>query len=197
MRTDGTTMWMRMPVAGSGELPGVTKEWLAMPASGLQPNAQLGFGSVDSAAGFLEAFRGIGGEVEEIGPDVVNGVEVTHYRAVFSLRDAIAAVPEDQRKRAEEALEQFEQLGASEMPTDVWLSDDGLPIRTVMRFDMGDSASFPFEGFSMEMTYELSDFGVPVEVVPPPADQVQEIDPAQLQELMTGGMGDAQLDAPA
>lgn len=38
----------------------------------------------------------------------------------------------------------------------------------------------------METRVDFSDFGAPVVVEPPPADQVQMVDPMQLQELMSG-----------
>lgn len=182
MRTDGETVWMHLP----DPIPGspITAPWIAVPADQLQSSPQAGAG-IDSATGMLDALRGIGGDVEEVGGDVIDGVEVTHYHVVVDLRDAIAAAPEVSRARAEAALQQFSQLGATEMPIDVWITDGGLPIRQIMRWAPEGVAGVP-DGFEMEMRVDLSDFGTPVEVEAPPADQVQTIDPMQLQQIFGG-----------
>jgi hypothetical protein len=123
-------------------------------------------------------------------------VSTTHYNVVVRLADAIAAAPESQRAQAKEALDQLDQLGASEMPVDVWITDDGIPVRQVMTFD-GASGVSALAGLKMKVTVDLSDFGAPVKVDIPPADQVQQIDPAQLGSLFGGPGGLPGAGAPA
>lgn len=179
IRTDGETMWMNPPDMGVGSP--FTGEWLAMPAEQFQSNGQIG-GGMDSATGMLDALRGVGGEPEVVGTEEIDGVEATHYRAVIDLADAIAAAPEANRARAEAALQQFKTLGATDMPVDVWITDAGLPLRQIVTWS-GDMAG---QQMSMEMRIDFSDFGTPVVVEPPPADQVQTVDPAQLQQIFGG-----------
>ena len=179
MRTDGETMWMNLPDMGQGS--SITSEWIAAPAEQFQPNGVAG--GMDSATGMLDALRGVGGEPEVVGTEEIDGMEATHYRAVISVEDAIAAAPEANRARAEAALQQFEAMGANDMPVDVWLTESGLPLRQIVTW-AGEVAG---QEMSMEMRVDFSDFGIAVEVEPPPADQVQTVDPAQLQQLLGGG----------
>ena len=176
IRTDGTTMWMNPPDMGVGSP--ITADWIAVPADQFQPNGQLG-GGIDSATGMLDALRGIGGEPEVVGTEDIDGTEATHYRAVVDLADAIAAAPEASRARAEAALQQLESLGATTMPVDVWITDGGLPLRQIITWT-GEMAG---QTLTMEVRVDFSDFGTDVVVEPPPADQVQTVDPAQLQQL--------------
>jgi hypothetical protein len=185
MITDGSTLYAHIPDGGT--LPGTTKPWVAIPAMSVQ--GQASFGSAESATGFLDALRGVGaGEIDEVGTEDVNGVKATHYHAVVDLKDAIAAAPEAQRAEAEQGLQSLEQLGATEMPIDVWITSDGLPVRQVMTFDAKGEGIMP--AMSMKIAVDLTDFGAPVELTIPPADQVQQLtDATQLGQLFGGVFG--------
>lgn len=182
MVTDGTTLYAHVPDGGT--LPGATKPWVAVPASSVQ--GQAAFGSADSATGFLDALRGVGaGDIREVGTEEVNGVKATHFHTTVNLKDAIAAAPEAQRAQVEQGLQSLEQLGATEMPVDVWITSDGLPVRQVMTFDAKGEGVMP--ALAMKVTVDLTDFGAPVEVKIPPADQVQHLtDATQLGQLFGG-----------
>lgn len=184
VRNDGTNMYIRIP---AGSSPSVSKPWVSMPISAMTAAGPTSLGGADSTTAYLDALRGIGGAIETIGSEKVNGVDTTHYHAVIRLADAIAKTPEAIRAQAEAGLKQLDQLGIAEMPVDVWISDDGLPVRQVMTFDAPGGVS-ALAGMKMRMQMDLSDFGVPVEVEVPPADQVQPIDPTQLGSLF-GGVG--------
>ena len=180
MRTDGETMWMNLPDMGAASP--ITAEWIAVPAAQLQPNG-VG-GGMESATGMLDALRGVGGEPEVVGTEEIDGIEATHYRASIDVEQAIAAAPEANRARAEAALQQFTTMGATEMPVDVWLTDGGLPLRQIVSW----KGAVAGQDMSMEIRVDFSDFGVDVVVEPPPADQVQSVDPAQLQQIMGGAV---------
>ena len=183
MVSDGTTTYIH--VADGGKLPGATKPWVSVPNAAMRSGASLG--TMQSATGMLDALRGIGGTIRTIGSEKVNGVDTTHYSVVVRLADAIAAAPPAQRAQAQAALQQLDRMGATEMPVDVWITDDGIPVRQVMTFD-GSSGVSALAGMQMKLTVDLSDFGAPVKVDVPPADQVQAIDPTQLGSIF-GGMG--------
>jgi hypothetical protein len=184
MVSDGTTTYIHVP--DGGKLPGATKPWVSVPNEAMKAGGS--FSGLQSATGMLDALRGIGGTIRTIGDEQINGVDTTHYNVVVRLADAIAAAPEAQRAQAQAALEQLDELGASEMPVDVWITDDGIPVRQVMTFD-GSSGVSALAGLKMKMTIDLSDFGAPVNVDVPPADQVQAIDPAELGSLFGGPGG--------
>jgi hypothetical protein len=180
MVSDGTTTYIHVP--DGGKLPGATKPWVSVPNDAMKAGGS--FSGLQSATGMLDALRGIGGTIRTIGDEEVNGVSTTHYSVVVRLADAIAAAPEAQRAQAQAALQQLDQLGASEMPVDVWITDDGIPVRQVMTFDGNGVAALA--GLEMKVTVDLSHFGEPVTVDVPPADQVQAIDPTELGSLFGG-----------
>ena len=162
LRTDGKTIWMKVPGQPAGAKP-----WVAFPLSAV-PGASPGIGMFGpgQATGFLDALRGVGTDIKDLGEEDVNGVHTHHYGVTVDVHDALEQVPEDQRAQAEAGLS---MLGVNEMPMEVWLSSDGLPIRTV--FSFGGTSQF-----NVAMQMDLTDFGVPVHVEPPPADQVQTFD---------------------
>jgi len=176
MVSDGTTMYMHLPAMMRGV---GSAEWVAFPVTAGAA------GTFDSATGVLDALRGVGADVQEVGTEEVNGVDATHYRATVDLQRALDAAPESQRERARTALG---QLGTSDVPIDVWLSSDGLPVRQVITFDAPAGGGL-LGGMSMKMTIDFTDWGTPVDVQVPPADQVQRVDdPSKLGQLF-GGAG--------
>jgi hypothetical protein len=115
-------------------------------------------------------------EAEQVGEENVRGADTTHYRAVADLRRAA-----EQAEDADRAfLEQWiEQLGVTELPTDVWLDDQGRVVRQSFAFDLagatlrGEELIGELEG-EATTTIEYFDFGTEVDVQPPPADQVTD-----------------------
>ena len=175
MLTDGETLWMKMPAMARPA--GVTQEWVAMPVAGMG-QGQLQLPGSTGAAGFLDSLRGIGDTFEELGTREVNGVEANGYRVTVDLTKALAEVPADQREQAEASLEQLQGLGSTTMPMEVWITDDGLPVRMTMEMAAADL-------FDMKMQIDFTDFGVEVDITPPPEDQVYRVDdPSQLGGLM-------------
>ena len=177
--SDGETVYVHLPEMLRGSS---TAEWVAIPAKA------GGFtGTMDSTTGFLEALRGVAGDVREVGTEDVNGVSTTHYQATIDLQKALDAVPDAQREQARAGLD---QLGTGSMPVDVWLSSDGIPVRMVLTMDAPQGAGL-LGGSTMRMTLDLTDFGAPVDVQVPPEDQVQRMDDPSKLGGMFGGAGGA------
>ena len=119
---------------------------------------------------FLQSLRGAG-KVEEIGKETVNGVPTTHFRTRINLGKAIAGLDPDVAANVKKSMSMFK---VADVPVDVWLSEDGLPIRETMGVERS------------RITMEFSDFGVDVNVVAPPAE-----DTADFSELMRAASTDA------
>lgn len=98
-------------------------------------------------------------DVEVVGEDDVRGAEATHYRGTLALERLPRARGDDEGLR-----EFFREYGATSMlEVDLWVDDDGMIRRA--RSDIGGRDGFV-------LTLELYDFGVEVDVEPPPAELV-------------------------
>ena len=129
----------------------------------------------------LQYLRAASGNVQEIGREEVRGVETTHYGMRVDLRKVVSQAPEDQREQLRATIDQLiEQSGVETVPTEVWIDDDGLARR--MRLTYNNMRFAPGQVGDMVMSMDLYDFGVEVDVEPPPKDQVTDI-----QKLMEQG----------
>jgi len=183
MVADGSTFYMRAPVF---EMFGVSG-WLSMTPEDLGTMGnQLGFGigSFDLSQ-TLDALRGVTGDPEVVGKEEVRGVATTHYRASVDLAEALEQAPAEQRERLEAAFEQLDAtggLGEAEVPVDVWIDDDDLPRR--MQLEMSSMfAALGLGDASLTMTMDWFDYGEPVTIEIPSADEVTPVDEA------LGGLG--------
>ena len=160
----------------AGTLP-AGKEWMRIDvrtladASGVDFQ-QLAQASQSDPAQYLRWLQAAGDEVEEVGEATVRGVEATQYGASVDLADLAGAVDPEVREATRlwaEALR--EQLGVDEVPTDVWIDEDGLVRRIRQRYDLRVGE----RKVRTEIAMELFDFGVEVDVEAPPADAVVDL----------------------
>lgn len=153
---------------------GAETEWLAMPADeGTSATQDFTMSSPTNPSEFLGSFEDAGATVEVIGVEAVNGVQATHYRAVFDVEALMASATPEERAQ----LEAQGPLPADFLPLDVWVSGDGLVVRFVMEIDGTAVESAPGESFdTMTMRYDLFDLNGNVTIEPPPAGDVTDIE---------------------
>jgi hypothetical protein len=178
---DGTTVYLRMPIldvlTGSSNWLSASPEDLGQDAGSLG----LGAGAFDPAA-LLDVLRGVADDVTEAGTDTVRGVATTKYTATISLADALAQAPADQRERLQA---QLDQLGTdASMPVTVWVDEDGLPRRMTMDLTGLAGPGTDAEGAAVAITIEYFDYGEPVDIQIPPADEV-----TPFGEVLGGALG--------
>ena len=128
------------------------------------------------------------GGVETVGTEQVRGVDTTHYRGNLDLASALAEASADERAKAESELGNVGiDPSSASIPVDVWIGNDGL----VRRVQVGVSGleGAKASGAGGTLTMEFFDFGQPVSIAIPPADQVFQVDPAMLGSLskLAGG----------
>ncbi len=116
---------------------------------------------------YLEAASG---RVDEVGEEDVRDVATTHYRMTVDL-EKVAKLNPEQRENVERVIE---QSGVREVPTEVWVDEDGLVRRMKLLYD--DMQFAAGQRGDMAMTMELYDFGLEVDVERPPAGQVVDIE---------------------
>lgn len=166
---DGSVVYVT--AEGSEAIPGLGSGWTKLDMSELPGGSATGSGSglgITGWTGFLDSLKGAGASVAETGTDTIDGVPVTVYEGTIDPQAALEQASPDDAADVQGALDQMG--GTFEMPFTAWVDADGMVRRLEMRVqaDMGP--------VSMEvvMTIELYDFGAPVTIEAPPADQVTD-----------------------
>ena len=156
-----TTPWIKIDPA---TVPGMSSQLGSLTGGQADPTGSLGllYGLVD---------------VKKIGVDTVDGADATHYQATFDLAKALKEIPAAQRGALQQAIDGLQKQSGSadlaRMPIDVWVDAKGYLKQFRYRLEVPQSDSRT--GGTFEMTLTLSDVGAPVDIQPPPADQVTDI----------------------
>jgi hypothetical protein len=173
---DGTTLYMRLPFLEGADL----KPWIEIDIEAIAEQEGLDLpslqqlGQADPALTFAY-LRAASRDTEEVGEEDVRGVETTHYRMTVELAKVAEQVPEEQREEMRAAIQALiEATGLDTVPVEAWIDGDGL----IRRMDLGyeDVEVGPGKKGDMSMSMELYDYGVAVDVGPPPSDQVMSFE---------------------
>jgi hypothetical protein len=173
MILDDLVMYMKFPEAITEQLPG-GKSWVRIDLReagkefGIDLEELMQVQQSDPSQS-LQYLRGASDDFEEVGEEEVRGVETTHYRGTIDLHKAVEQLPENARESFERAID---LIGTDELPLDVWIDGDGMARR--MKYEQPLPSAGGEEG-AMELTMEFFDFGVDVDVEPPPSDEVIDI----------------------
>ena len=164
-------MYVKMPqVHGVPFLKG--KAWLAISLSSRAVGGGLPFlplaGVSANPTDLLSALTGIGGKVTDLGPATVRGVAVTHYRVGVDLAKAEA----HQRPPARAEFHSFvSSVGLATLRVDVWVDGQARVRRITIPLPKPQSSGMP-AGYRISETADYYDFGIPVQVSAPPANEV-------------------------
>jgi hypothetical protein len=167
-KEDGhSVLYMSMPFLATMLPQG--KTWVKADLDKLASTMGSNFGqlvgqSSQNPSDTLAMLRAVG-DVDEVGSETVDGVDVTHYRASIDLAKAAK-----QKGVPQTAVDRLRQSGAPEkLPVEVWIGDDdGLPRKMTLDYDAKTQGS----PVSTKMTMTFSDWGSDVAVEAPPADEV-------------------------
>jgi hypothetical protein len=167
---DGTVYMDFSDLPFASELGG--KRWVSVSLDELQQKSGTDFGALADQAQSngpqqgLAYLQGLSGDVEKVGDDTVADQHATHYRASIDYAKVAAEVA----KTSPETADKLAKLGT--VPADVWINDDDRVVKMHLTIDggaMGAGAG------TAEMTMEITDFGVPVDVQAPPADETVDL----------------------
>jgi hypothetical protein len=172
----GLVMYMRSPAlkAAAGG-----KSWVKLDVRKLQ--LQMGVtmpqgGLSGDPAQMLDQLRAVSGDVEELGREAVRGTPTRHYRAEIDLRRYPNLAPPSRRAEARAGVERLiDLIGTSKIPNEVWI-DSQHHVRR-FKFDYtAHMATLPGKPtMEMKMSEDLFDFGTPVRVKIPSADDVTDL----------------------
>jgi hypothetical protein len=158
------------------------KEWIAVPAGrsvGSGSNTALGIGSGTSPTKVLGYLEKVSNGVQKVGTENVRGVETTHYRADVDLSKAVDRTDVPSALR-DEVGKVAGDIGT--VPVDIYIDGDGLLRREKLEMNLGSflpgaggASGATGNGSTVTMQLDLYDFGAPVNVEAPPADQVETL----------------------
>jgi hypothetical protein len=187
----GSTTYIRMPDMPEGEAPPRVppigeehpKPWMKIElpkelagdnpfSPGFSPVPDESGGDPTQALSYLESATS---KVEPVGSERVRGTPTTRYTATFDAAKVAAQAPEDVQGSVEDMGLSFPK------PADVWIDEQGRlrKIHYAMTMKVPKDMGAPATTMTMDINLELYDFGVPVNVRPPPANQVEVIKPDQ------------------
>jgi hypothetical protein len=171
---DGMTMKVRV-IAGVaymslGSIPGAArgvfeqrmqgKHWIKIDPSNLGASPDAGSTTFGGDAGStIGALRGVD-DVTRVGTEEVAGVPTTHYRGTVDLAKVLAKLP----ARMQDELRKNPAFGTGAWKIDAWVDADGTLRK--MAFDVETAQ------MRVSEVLELRDFGAPVDLSAPPADDV-------------------------
>jgi hypothetical protein len=109
-------------------------------------------------------------EARAVGPEPVDGTPTTHYAAVVDLTTTPAAKDPATRPAVDRLAA---EVGSTRLPVDVWVGEDGRIRRLTQTTTSAPRDGAPATASTTEVT--LAQYGIPVTVIPPPADQVTDV----------------------
>ncbi|MHA6805578.1 hypothetical protein [Salinifilum ghardaiensis] len=160
----GDAVYVKVPQMA--ELGGESgKPWMKTDISGM-PQQQ---GADVSKFQDLQSMLPPGTEIANTSEEQVDGQQATKYETVTDVRKAVQEAPEQQKK----ILQPVADAGVDQLRQTVWVGEDDLPIRV-------KSVVPPMEIMGQQVpetttTVNYSEWGEPVDITVPPADQVQEM----------------------
>jgi hypothetical protein len=149
--------WMKADIAKMGKAYGLDLDRLKETKQS-DPDQMLDY--LKSAVG-----------VRRIGSDLVRREVTTHYSTVVKAETIVEQAPRDQQKAMREFLR---LMGIKTYPVDIWVDRDGLVRRLAIELEYKQPHG---EYVKMKVSEEYYDFGVEVNIKPPPARHVLDVTP--------------------
>lgn len=176
---DGDTVYVGLPLlddklpAGKTWIKGSAKELAAQSGSEL---GQLGsFADTDPRDAFAY-LKAVSGSIETVGGESVRGVDTTHYRATIDMGKIESMLPAEQRQGLGSLDGMLGQARLGAIPLDVWLDAEQRVRKLELALELGSGS----QQARASMAMEVYDYGEPLDVTLPPADQV--VDAATLKQ---------------
>ena len=177
---DGDTAYIKFPLVADQLPPG--KTWIKGDATELSSAHAGQLSQFGSLAGtdprdVFGVLKAVSGSIDAVGSEKIRGVETSHYRATIDIARLAKLVPDAQRQSLGGLDQQAARAGLTAIPLDVWIDAD----QQVRKLAIDLDAKQPGTDASVKasLVVELSDYGTPLDLQLPPADQV--VDAATLK----------------
>jgi hypothetical protein len=149
------------------------KPWIKIDASGRDPMSKT-FASLVNAlktqSDPAQAFKQMAGagKITAVKSEQLNGEPTTHYSIDIDLQKLVALQEDPSLKSLMQTA--VAAIGQKTVPYDVWLNKDNLPVKLTSSVPVQDPTTK--QATVTKTTIEYSDWGKPVTISAPPADQV-------------------------
>ena len=182
-RTVDGVAYVRMPSGLAGIPTTEGKPWFAVDASkfgNAGDSSPLGLTGQTDPTKALAYLETVSSDVREVGSDTIRGADTTHYRATLDLAKSVDVNAKNVPPGLRDSMKEFAGLFGS-IPADVWIDGDGRVRREVLEIDFGKilrglgAPGSATDNSVMTETLDFYDFGAPVHVEAPPADQVSQL----------------------
>ena len=199
MIVDGRNVYVDPPAIKGLKIPG-GKRWVALDliplaqAMGIPTDGFSGFGQID-AGSQLRAIKQAKG-IRNVGSEELDGVQVTHYKGKLNLRDLLGGLPAAKRAAAEQTLKALYAAGGGSDATTVafeaWIGADGV----MRRMREASTVTTAGKSGSFEVDERFTDFGTPLDVSAPAADDRWDAT-ATLTDVLKQGLAAAKQQSGA
>jgi hypothetical protein len=114
--------------------------------------------------------------VRKVGTDLVRREVTQHYSTVVKAETIVQQAPKDQQKAMRKYLS---LMGVKTYPVDLWVDREGVVRRLSieLEYKLPDG-----EYVKMKLSEEYYDFGVDVDIEPPPAKRVLDVTPRRMSD---------------
>jgi hypothetical protein len=169
------TLYVKLPEATPGDAAG-DKPWIKVPRDGNDPFSQSLGGSLDQLAQQSDPLRTLD-QIKKAGTIVrgeqarLDGSATDHYWIDIEPAKLAEELPAG---LSAETVQQVKGV-ADRFPMELWLNDRQLPVQMSLDLSSVLKAAGAPDGSGAKITAKYSDWGSPVDVQAPPADQVGEV----------------------
>lgn len=153
--------------------PSSDKPWVKIDASGSDPMSKT-FASLVNAlktqSDPAQAFKQMAGagQITAVKPEQLNGERTTHYSINVDLQKLVALQEDPSLKSLMQTA--VAAISQKTVPYEVWLNQDNLPVKLTTSVPVQDPTTK--QATVTKTTIEYSDWGKPVNITAPPADQI-------------------------
>jgi len=162
------TLYMKLPASAASQMGAGDKPWVKISPDGTDPlSKSLGpmVQNLDSNFDIAKQMEQVkaAGSIDKTAKETLNGEQTTHYWLTIDMKKAAQNLPDpEMRKLAEQAS------SVGSIKEELWVNADNLPVQLVV-------ATPAIQGQTATVTVKYTDWGKPVTIQAPPADQVGEL----------------------
>lgn len=162
------TLYMQLPEQERAQMGG--KAWVKISADGDDPISKMLGSMLKTVSDNVDVTKQIdqiknAGTITKSAQETVDGQQVVHYWIDVDVQKLAASQTEELTKTA---LESLAKQGTKTLKYELWVRGDGLPAKFTTQMPVGT-------GQPVSVTVGFTDWGKPVSVQAPPADQVGEM----------------------